>query len=237
MKEPGFLKEDSDALRQLEQLKQLRTRLNKEGQARLSQDIKCLEYGIAGENNIIYELKNSHMPMYVLHDIYLEDGDLNAQIDFLVFTRKICFVIECKNLYGDIEINSSGDFIRTVNYNGHKKKEGIYSPLTQNQRHLELMKKIRMDRKKNFLGRLMLDSSFESFYKSIVVLSNPKTVLYDRYARKEVKDKVIRADQLIDYIRKQCSQSKEMESSDKELFAWANSYLELHKPKGEGLYG
>lgn len=140
-------------------------------------------------------------------------------------------MIKCKNLYGDIEINSSGDFIRTVNHNGHKKKEGIYSPLTQNQRHLELMKKIRMDRKKNFFRRLMLDSSFESFYKSIVVLSNPRTVLYDRYARKEVKDRVIRADQLIDYIWKQCSQSKELESSDKELFARANSYLELHKPK------
>lgn len=48
------------------------------------------------------------MPMVVLHDIYLEDGDLSAQIDYLVFTRKLCCIIECKNLYGDIEINNAG---------------------------------------------------------------------------------------------------------------------------------
>lgn len=46
-----------------------------------------------GENNIEFELKNSHFPMYILHDIYLEDGDLSAQIDYLVFTKKNCFVI------------------------------------------------------------------------------------------------------------------------------------------------
>lgn len=71
--------------------------------------MKCnkqyLEYGIAGEKNIEFELKNSHKPMYILHDIYIQDGDLSAQIDYLVFTKKICFVIECKYLYRDIEIN------------------------------------------------------------------------------------------------------------------------------------
>ena len=41
--------------------------------------------------------------VYVLHDIYLEIGDLSAQIDYLVITRKMVFVIECKNLIGDIE--------------------------------------------------------------------------------------------------------------------------------------
>lgn len=51
------------------------------------------------------------MPMYILHDLYIEDGELSVQIDYLVITRKICFVIECKNLYGDIEINNSGDFV------------------------------------------------------------------------------------------------------------------------------
>ena len=89
MKEPIFLKESSNAEIQLEQLKRLKSLLNEEGQAIISQDIRYLEYGIAGEKNIAYELRNSHMPMYILHDIYLEDGDLNAQIDYLVFTKKI----------------------------------------------------------------------------------------------------------------------------------------------------
>ncbi|WP_246615320.1 nuclease-related domain-containing protein [Clostridium thailandense] len=122
MKEPVFLKEGSDAEVQLEKLKALEPLLNAEGKNIIKQDIKCLEYGIAGEKSITFELKNSHMPMYILHDIYLKDGDLSAQIDYLVFTKKICFVIECKNLYGDIEINSMGDFIRTIEFGGRKKQ-------------------------------------------------------------------------------------------------------------------
>lgn len=75
--------------------------------------------------------------MYILHDIYLENGDLSAQIEYIVFTKKICFVIECKNLYGDIEINSSGDFIQATEFAGTKKNEFIYSPITQNKRKTE----------------------------------------------------------------------------------------------------
>lgn len=128
MKEPVFLKESSNAEIMLEKLRELEPELNEEGKAVLRQDIKYLEYGIEGEKRIAYELKNSHMPMYILHDLYLEDGELSAQIDYLVITRKICFVIECKNLYGDIEINNAGDFIITIEYGGKRKREGIYSP-------------------------------------------------------------------------------------------------------------
>lgn len=129
LNEPVFLKDSSDAELQLEKLKNLEPLLNTEGQILLRQDIKYLEYGIAGERNIAFELKNSHMPMYILHDIYLEDGDLSAQIDYLVFTKKMCFIIECKNLYGNIEINNDGDFIRTMEFGGKKKREGIYYQL------------------------------------------------------------------------------------------------------------
>ncbi len=229
MKEPIFLKESSNAEEQIERLKYLEPLLNPEGQAIIRQDIKCLEYGIAGEKNIAFELKNSHMPMYILHDIFLEDGDLSAQIDYLVFTKKICFVIECKNLIGDIEINNAGDFIRTTEFGGRKRKEGIYSPITQNQRHLELIKKIKVDNKSNILTKFMVGRYFEDYYKSVVVLANPKTVLNAKFAKKEVKEKVIRADQLIKYIKVMYDQSKETTSSDERLLEWAQSFLDLHK--------
>jgi hypothetical protein len=229
MKEPVFLKESSNAEAQLEKLKALEPLLNPEGQAIIKQDIKNLEYGIAGEKNIAFELKNSHMPMYILHDIYLEDGDLSAQIDYLVFTRKICFVVECKNLYGDIEINSAGDFIRTTEFGGKRKKEGIYSPITQNQRHLELMKKIKVDNKRNLLTKYMAEKHFEDLNKSVVVLANPKTVLNAKFAKKEMKEKVIRADQLVKYVKDRYETSKESADSDESMLALAQSYLSLHK--------
>lgn len=228
VKEPVFLKSGSKAEQQILKLKEIEPLLNEEGKKIINQDIKYLEYGIAGENSIAYELKNSHMPMYILQDIYLEDGDLSAQIDFLVFTKKVCFVIECKNLYGNIEINSKGDFIRTLDFGGTKKKEGIYSPITQNQRHLELMKKIRVDKNNNFFRKFIADRYFENMYKSIVVLANPKTVLNDKYAKKEVKDKVIRVDQLVKYIKNMYNSSKEPASSEEQMLKWANTYLGFH---------
>lgn len=229
LKEPIFLNESSNATNQLEKLKALEPTLTPEGQAIIKQDIKSLEYGIAGEKNIAFELKNSHMPMYILHDIYLEDGDLSAQIDYLVFTKKMCLVIECKNLYGNIEINSAGDFIRTMEFGSKKQKEGIYSPITQNQRHLELMKKIKVDNNTNILAKFIVGKSFEDYYKSIVVLSNPKTILNVKFSKKEVKEKVIRADQLVNYIKDICEKSKLTANSDERMLEWAKSFLALHK--------
>lgn len=229
MRKPIFLKESNQAEVQLSKLRELEPLLNSEGQAIIRQDIKLLEYGIAGEKNIAFELKNSHMPLYILHDVYLQDGDLTAQIDYLVFTRKMCFVIECKNLYGNIEINSTGDFIRTIEFGRTKRKEGIYSPITQNQRHLDLMKRIKINRVKNIVVKFIGERFFDASHKSIIVLSNPKTILNTQFAKKEDKDKVIRADQLVNYIKTTYSASKEEPSSDSQLLKWAESYLALHQ--------
>ncbi len=231
MKEPIFLKESSNAAGQLERLKALESKLNDKGRKKLRQEIRCVEYGIAGEKNIAFELRNSHMPMYILHDIYLEVEDLSAQIDYLVFTRKLCFVIECKNLMGNIEVNSRGDFIRTTEFGGRKKREGIYSPITQNQRHLDLMKKAKIERGTNVFKKFLVGKFFDSLYKSIVVLANPRTILNAKFAKKEIKEQIIRADQLVNYIKECYKKSKEPEQSDEGLLAWAQSFLDLHIEK------
>ncbi len=134
-------------------------------------------YGKIGEDNISFELKNSGMDMYVLHDIYLEYGDLSAQIDYIVITRKITYIIECKNLIGDIEIDNTGAFIRHYELFGKHVKEGIYSPVTQNLRHLNVLKEIRKANKSNILTKHFFEKAFENNYQSIIVLANPKTYL------------------------------------------------------------
>lgn len=230
IKEPVFLKEDSSASLQLAALQELAKNSTGKMADRLEQEIKYLEAGIFGENTILYELRNSHIPMFVLHDLYLEYGDLTAQIDFMIFTRKHHYVIECKNLYGNIEITSSGDFIRTVTFERTTKKEGIYSPITQNRRHLELIKQIRSAEKGNILTRTLFENNFYNSYRSIVVLANPKTVLNAKYAHKEVKEQVIRADQLAAFIRKTDADPKAYESSEKDMESLARFFLGIHKP-------
>lgn len=227
MKEPVFLKEGSSLGERLERLKALEPMLNEEGKIKIRQDIRCLEAGIYGENNIAFELKNSHMPMYVIHDLYLRDGDLTSQIDYLVITRKLRFILECKNLYGDIEIDNQGAFVRTMRFGRQEKREGIYSPITQNQRHMALLKKIRSEQAGGIISRFIRDRYFEDNHRAVVVLANPKTVLYAKYAKKEIKSQVIRADQLVDYIKEACNSSRNGELSDKEMKELARCYLDM----------
>ena len=195
-------------------------------QEKIQKQIKLAQYGLEGENKVAYELKTSGMDMYVLHDICLETGDLSAQIDYIVVTRKLVYVIECKNLYGNIEIDNGGNFVRQIGPSSPK--EGIYSPITQNQRHLRVLKEIRKESKGNFLLKMVFEKFFEENHKSVVVLANPKTYLNAKYAPKEVKQQVIRADQLVDYIKKTDGGAKTDPKSEKAMLEVANFYLERH---------
>ena len=229
LKGPVFLKDDSEAEHQLKVLEELRQSAVGKTAEMIDQDIRMVQAGIAGEKQIRFELENSHIPMYVLHDLYLEYDGLTAQIDYFIITRMHQFVIECKNLFGDIEINSNGDFTRTITYGRHKKKEGMYSPITQNLRHMELIKQMR-GAEKNILVRGSFEKNFFHNYRSVVVLANPKTVLNARYAKKKVREQVIRADQLAEYIRKVDSERGSISCSEKEMEALAQYFLNAHKP-------
>lgn len=227
---PVFLKEESDATGFIEKMKMLENQVSdSELKAEIEKQIKLASYGEFGEKNISFELKNSGMDMYILHDIYLEYNDLSAQIDYLIITRKRTYIIECKNLIGNIEIDNQGNFIRTYELFGKKVKEGIYSPITQNKRHLEVLKNVRRDSKTNILMKAAFDHYFENNYKSIVVLANPKTYLNSKFAKKEVKDQVIRADQLISKIKELDSQYKDGDSTENEMLDLAKFFLSVNK--------
>ena len=223
-----ILKESSDAKEYLEKLLDLQNEVQKDTPLykRIEKEIAVVKAGIAGEDRIMFELKNSGMNLVVLHDICLVDPEGNtAQIDFIVLTPYVTVFIECKNLYGDIEINSRGDFIRTFSYNGHRFKEGIYNPVTQNERHMLVYKNCRSANK----GKIMrwgFEFYFQRYNKSLVVLANPKSLINDRYAPRELDGKVIRADQLINTLRQMKSDVK---FKKKELLDFGNSILEMNQ--------
>ncbi len=210
-------KESSNAKEYLRQLEELAEKAAGENAKKIAKEIAVVKAGIIGEDNILFELKNSGMDMVVLHDLYIESvSGASAQIDFLVLTPKINFVLECKNLFGNIEINSKGDFIRTIRCGGRYYKEGIYSPITQNQRHLQVLKERRNENDGKILAAWK-NYLFKDFFRGLVVLSNPKTVVNDQDATQEVKEQVIRADQLMETIKRMNRASKESTSSMKDL--------------------
>ena len=88
---PVFLKEESDSSAYIAKLTDLLPRATDDVRERIEKEIRLATIGDFGEKNIIFELKNSNMPMYVLHDIHFQHEDLSAQIDFIVVTRFYTF--------------------------------------------------------------------------------------------------------------------------------------------------
>ena len=177
--------------------------------------LKKYKYGLNGEKQIDFELKNSNIGMYILHDINLKYKDLKAQIDCIVITPAKMYVIECKNLNGNIKIDNKGNFI--IGYY-KKKQEGFYSPVSQAQRHIEILKKIWMENHTGILDRRLWIKSFEEWCKPLVVLTNKNNIIDDRYAPKEIKKMVIRVDNLVHYIKTDINKiSKELLLTQKEM--------------------
>lgn len=232
-KEPVIFKEHGSGEKQLEELQLLCDKAKGKLKEEIEQEIRNVKAGMAGEENVIFELKNSHIPMYVLRDIYIEYEDYTAQIDFVVVTAKLIFIIECKNMYGNIEVDNKGAFTRVVEVGGRKRREGIYSPITQNERHLALLRKMNSDKQaqKGMFSKIissLIGGSFDDNYRAITVIANPKSVVNDRFAPKEIKNKLIRADALIEYIKRENAKSNAIEWDDKSMKSFAEMFLSKH---------
>ncbi len=227
---PVFIKENSDAESFIEKMKALSSKASGKIKEKIEQQISAAESGLYGEKQIAYELKNSGMDMLIMHDLYLEKNGLSAQIDFLVMTRKHTFIIECKNLYGNIEIDDKGNFIRHIGHGKFYRKEGFVSPVSQNERHLNVIKEIRKEYKTNFYTQGVFEKFFPKTYRSIVVLANPKTILNDKKAPDSIRKIVIRADQLVSYIKRIDEEDDLYKSSEKEMHELLDSFIKCSKP-------
>lgn len=75
-----------------------------------------------------------------------------------------------------------------------------------------------------------MGSSFDNnWYKPLVVLSNSKALLRDKYAPKNIRDCTIRVDQLVNYIEKDLSNyDKDLLFNKKRMYSLAQSFLDLN---------
>lgn len=194
-----FYKKDSQLEEQISALKDLQQEYP--NNSKLNYKLKLCELGLIGENEIEFELKNANIGMYILHDVNLKYKDLTAQIDYIIITPGYTYFVECKNLIGDISVNNRGEFIREYIYNHKKIVEGIYSPIRQAERHIEIFKKL-LDENQTGIMYNLLKNVRQSWFKPLVVLANSKNILKLQYAPKEIKSQIVRSDSLIDYIKK-----------------------------------
>lgn len=197
---PIFIKEFEKENSQLKDLIKLSNKVSGEKKNLIDRDILLLKQGLDGEQNVYFELKNSFVPMLCLHDIRLEFNDYVAQFDFILITNKFIMVLETKKLNGDIEITSDGDFIRIIRSNIGKfiKKEGMYSPISQNERHINILREI-----------LTKEGVIKTFpIKSAVVIANPKTILNKTHCPKSIQNQLYKYDQIAALLKKELSDPK-----------------------------
>ena len=194
-----FYKKDNELESQIEALRNvLKDYPNNE---KLKHKLKICELGLRGEKEIEFELKNANIGMFVLSDINLKYKDLTAQIDYIVITPGFVYFIECKNLIGNIEVNERGEFIREYRFGNKKIKEGIYSPIRQAERHVEVFKKLWEERHTGLFDKVFKEGR-QSWYKPLVVTANSKNILNTKKAPKEIKGKIVKSDLLVEYIIK-----------------------------------
>lgn len=152
-------------------------------------------------NKIELQLKNSYIPMLLLQNIYLTDGVTNVCIDYMVFTRKICFVISCGN-----DIGSVG----------------------KNRKDLQVIKKIMLDKPTNSFRQVLMNKYSEDYYKFILITDNSTNLLDSILTKNAWKDPNVPIEQLIPFIKDAYQHSKESELSDKQLYQWAQSFINRH---------
>ena len=225
IKDTIFLKKFSKENANLKKLENMSLKIvDSNVKRQIEREISLIKWGLEGENNVYFELKNSLLPMICLHDIRIEVGDLNAQIDFLILTNKFFYIFETKHLVGDIVINKQGDFIRVTSDDyGLKREEGMYNPVTQGERHSRILKKF--FEVNGFLN-------LEDFpIKSIAVLANPKTILNKENAPNHIKDNIYRCDQIVHFLQKEFSnESYDLMISDSKLESIGLGMIRYNKP-------
>ena len=228
-KDTIFLKENSDLQDRYDALTKLKNEFPNNEE--IQEELYIIKKGLEGENEIKYQLSKSNLGLYVLRDINFEVDGLKAQIDYIVITKAHCYFIECKNLVGNITVNEKGDFIREYTINSKKIKKGMYSPLRQVEAQRDVFKKVwntsLSDNKiLNTIKRALAENNFTKSHRVLVVAANNETILNTKYAPKDMKDKVIKADALVRKIQYDLDRTdKDIWDSKKGMEAWAQGFL------------
>lgn len=191
---------------------------------KIYEDMMLFKYGLEGEKKVMFELKNSFIPMHIFHNIRLELGDISAQIDIIAITLNFILIIETKQLMGDIEITKDGDFIRYFKTKSGKyyKKEAMYSPFSQAERHA------------NFIQSILRKEGIIDKYPVIpmVVLANPKSIINKSQAPENIVNNICRVDQLVAKLKEMMSTGKTRYDYSFSLFSKVSKYImENDKPK------
>jgi hypothetical protein len=139
-----IVKPADDHAAALEELERRAVTADAAARKRLEEEIRARRSGLKGEADSAYLIDfhfgDSAPNWAVLHDLRIEVDGLVAQIDHLMINRVLeMYVLETKRFHAGVRINDEGEFERWNSF--RNRYEGLPSPLLQNERHIDLLKR------------------------------------------------------------------------------------------------
>ena len=229
LEKPHFYKASSETRHRLEFLREFWWTVSDAARPQIEQDIIMLLERIEGDKCIESVLANSELPIVVLTDLHLAAGEMTARIDFLVITAKFILIIESKELFGQIEVTREGKFIRTFAYENMTQRDEIRSPFDQIGEHLDVIRKLRSSSNRSELWKAVFERNFEQNYLSVAVVGNPASTIDMRCADVELKSRLIRCEQLADFIRDRLDNLKRDPMPEKYMYELAYFFMSMHQ--------
>ena len=208
----------------LEKLEDLLDKVGDDQKDIVEVQLKKEKAGIDGEKRVMFELKHLKEPCLIIHDLTLFDKSADqAQIDFVILTRNCGIVLESKSLQGNIEVNSDGEFSRQFVNNENKvyRKQGMYSPIRQNEIHVTVLE--------DLLNNYKIIKNYP--IESLVVISNDKSIINKKYATQNVKDAIVKFDQLDNNIYRIMQKHQDIDVSDSKLLELGDALIDNDTPR------
>lgn len=196
--EPILMREFEENPEYLKALCELKESVKSDKRELISKDEYMIKQSLYGEKQVITQLKNSGIPMLIIPELKLKVNDKTVYFDLILITKKKVYVLKTKNLSGNIVITDNGQFIRKgKTREGKEYKDCLFSPITINENATAKLSK--------FYSEKFKPIDIEHF----VIMTNNKSFINTYYAPQNIKDKVIKLDQLIAILK------KDMEDADK----------------------
>lgn len=173
--------------------------------------------GVRGEKALDYQLTFLPINKYIIiNDLRLQQGDHFFQIDSLLISPQLSFIIDAKNIAGTVIFDHNfNQCIRIFN----EKEEGIRDPFTQVQRNARQLSQWLADHK---LPDLKLEY--------LIALSNSSTIIKSQGTNPHKNMRVVHAAHLIERIRELEKRNPNEIIDEKDAKRIAKQLGKLHVP-------
>lgn len=145
--------------------------------------------------------------VFVFNDLLLKHEGETAQMDHLVVHTFGFVIIESKSIMGEVKVNSQGEWSRS--YKG--RWSGMASPILQAQLQSDILRAVLMSNAEKLLDRMLLGLVQAGFSKREIAtycaVSN-SAILHRENMTKKTQDQVVKAEALVELLKKKCSKTR-----------------------------